>query len=386
MPMNLQSFLKIVYAFYITCLGKLFFWIKPARSVVLLASFPDNARAVLNEYKRSGCDFAVKVLLTQHAEGLAAEFPNYNCSVIRQKNPFHLLKAVVCMLRSKVVLIDNYFLMTTVLRKRTDIECIQIWHANGAFKKFGLQDITIQNHSESDMNRYKQVYSSFDKIVVGSDQMAHIFQKSFGVKDEQFLKIGVPMTDIYFKKANQTSKIREQLAIDADKKILLYAPTFRDDDFNRVVLPFHDKQLTNELSGEYVLLVKLHPVMKSRNQLADSPWIKGVSDFPLDELLKACDILISDYSSVPFEFALLDKPILFFTYDLEEYDKKRGLIDNYLTVIPGEACKDSKMLIEQLNDPALLKREVKRFSDEWNRYSDGNSTRRLLDYVNYKLN
>ncbi|MGG3643985.1 CDP-glycerol glycerophosphotransferase family protein [Bacillus gobiensis] len=384
--MNLQSILKSIYAFYITCLGKLFFWVKPKKRIVLIASFPDNARAILKAYENDAFDFKLKVLLTQHAKGLANEFPNQNCSVIDQENPVHIVKAIHCMLSSKAVLIDNYYLMVTALRHRPDIECIQIWHANGAFKKFGLKDLTIQNYSERDFARYKKVYRSFDKIVVGSEHMAHIFQESFGVEENHFLKIGVPMTDMYFEKETQSNQIRERLAISSEKKILLYAPTFRDEDFGRVRLPFKESHLKDDLNEEYVLLIKLHPVMKNQFSHVDSPWIKDVSDIALDELLKACDILISDYSSVPFEFALLNKPVLFFTYDLEEYDKKRGLIDNYLSVIPGKACSDAAMLIEQLKDTSLLKREVKQFSNEWNRYSEGNSTQRLLDYLTVKMN
>lgn len=76
--------------------------------------------------------------------------------------------------------------------------------------------------------------------------------------------------------------------------------------------------------------------MKQSAELpGDSAWIKDVSDLPLADLLKMSDLLISDYSSVPFEFALLDKPILFYTYDMEAYNRTRGLIRNYSEVIPG---------------------------------------------------
>lgn len=76
--------------------------------------------------------------------------------------------------------------------------------------------------------------------------------------------------------------------------------------------------------------------MKQSAELpGDSAWIKDVSDLPLADLLKMSDLLISDYSSVPFEFALLDKPILFYTYDMEAYNRTRGLIRHYTEVITG---------------------------------------------------
>lgn len=102
------------------------------------------------------------------------------------------------------------------------------------------------------------------------------------------------------------------------EKIILYAPTFRDYDMQSFRLPFTEEQLTNALNGEYMLLVKLHPaVLHQISASFESELIKNVSDMRLHDLLKAADILITDYSSVPFEFALLNKPIFFFTYDLK---------------------------------------------------------------------
>lgn len=118
----------------------------------------------------------------------------------------------------------------------------------------------------------------------------------------------------------------------------------------------------------------------------DSAWIKDVSDLPLADLLKMSDLLISDYSSVPFEFALLDKPILFYTYDMEAYNRTRGLIRHYTEVIPGMPCCDSGMLLDQLKDMDKLQSEVERFSREWNLYSRGNASKQLLSYVNEKSN
>ena len=170
------------------------------------------------------------------------------------------------------------------------------------------------------------------------------------------------------------------------EKIILYAPTFRDYDMQSFRLPFTEEQLTNVLNGEYMLLVKLHPaVLHHISASFESELIKNVSDMRLHDLLKAADILITDYSSVPFEFALLNKPIFFFTYDLEEYDRKRGLIDNYTSVIPGKACHDSEALLEEMTKKPFHAEEIKRFSDKWNMYSDGNSSSKLLKFAEEQI-
>lgn len=383
----MYSLITWLYSFYITLLGHLFTWVQPKQKITLLCSFPDNARAILNEISKGNFSFKADIFLTQHAVQLSNEFPSLQMKILNEKHPIHLAKAVFSMLASKVTIVDNYFVLCTVLKNRRSSECIQVWHANGALKKFGLEDITIHKRTASDKKRFNKVYQSFDKIVVGSDQMLKLFKEFFGVDDKVFLRTGIPLTDEYYGQQKNNEKSNRKHGMEHSKKMILYAPTFRDDQLSHVKLPFSEKELREDLNGEYILLVKLHPVIKTAASIPDnSPWIKDVTAKPLKEMLMLSDILISDYSSVPFEFALLNKPILFFTYDLEEYDRKRGLIDNYLTVIPGKACRDSQMLIEQLHDPALLKREVKQFSNEWNRYSDGNSTKRLFQYINEKMN
>ncbi|MCI3987748.1 CDP-glycerol glycerophosphotransferase family protein, partial [Bacillus vallismortis] len=79
---------------------------------------------------------------------------------------------------------DNYFVLTTVLASRPEIECIQVWHANGAFKRFGLKDVNTHNRSRADVSRFRKVYASFDISVVGSEHMAGIFKEFFDIKGE----------------------------------------------------------------------------------------------------------------------------------------------------------------------------------------------------------
>ena len=142
------------------------------------------------------------------------------------------------------VITDNYFLMTSVLNRRPQTTCIQVWHANGSLKKFGLEDVTNQNRPASDISRFKKVYRSFDFVTVGSDAMADVFKKSFGIRDGQLLKTGIPLTDVYYEEH------KPELKHKWPKKIILYAPTFRDYDMQSFRLPFTEEQLTNALNGE----------------------------------------------------------------------------------------------------------------------------------------
>ncbi|RCX34165.1 MULTISPECIES: CDP-glycerol glycerophosphotransferase family protein [Bacillus amyloliquefaciens group] len=380
--MNLRSLFAAFYSIYLSVLGVLFKPVKPKNHLTLLVSFEENAQALIRSYKAhaESLSYEMTVLYTRHAVSLKKELEGIGSFYLNEKHPLHLLKAVLILFKSKVVITDNYFLMTSVLNRRPQTTCIQVWHANGSLKKFGLEDVTNQNRPASDISRFKKVYRSFDFVTVGSEAMADVFKKSFGIRNGQLLKTGVPLTDVYYEEH------KPELKHKWPKKIILYAPTFRDYDMQSFRLPFTEEQLTNALNGEYMLLVKLHPaVLHQISASFESELIKNVSDMRLHDLLKAADILITDYSSVPFEFALLNKPIFFFTYDLEEYDQKRGLIDNYTSVIPGKACHDSEALLEEMTKKPFRAEEMKRFSDKWNMYSDGNSSEALLKFAETKM-
>ncbi|WP_280156867.1 CDP-glycerol glycerophosphotransferase family protein [Bacillus velezensis] len=380
--MNLRSLFAAFYSIYLSVLGVLFKPVKPKNHLTLLVSFEENAQALIRSYKAhaESLSYEMTVLYTRHAVSLKKELEGVGSFYLNEKHPLHLLKAVLVLFKSKVVITDNYFLMTSVLNRRPQTTCIQVWHANGSLKKFGLEDVTNQNRPASDISRFKKVYRSFDFVTVGSDAMADVFKKSFGIRDGQLLKTGIPLTDVYYEEH------KPELKHKWPKKIILYAPTFRDYDMQSFRLPFTEEQLTNTLNGEYMLLVKLHPaVLHHISASFESELIKNVSDMRLHDLLKAADILITDYSSVPFEFALLNKPIFFFTYDLEEYDQKRGLIDNYTSVIPGKACHDSEALLEEMTKKPFRAEELKRFSDKWNMYSDGNSSSKLLQFAEEQI-
>ncbi len=380
--MNLRSLFAAFYSIYLSVLGVLFKPVKPKNHLTLLVSFEENAQALIRSYKAhaESLSYEMTVLYTRHAVSLKKELEGVGSFYLNEKHPLHLLKAVLVLFKSKVVITDNYFLMTSVLNRRPQTTCIQVWHANGSLKKFGLEDVTNQNRPASDISRFKKVYRSFDFVTVGSDAMADVFKKSFGIRDGQLLKTGIPLTDVYYEEH------KPELKHKWPKKIILYAPTFRDYDMQSFRLPFTEEQLTNTLNGEYMLLVKLHPaVLHHISASFESELIKNVSDMRLHDLLKAADILITDYSSVPFEFALLNKPIFFFTYDLEEYDRKRGLIDHYTSVIPGKACHDSEALLEEMTKKPFRAEEMKRFSDKWNMYSDGNSSSKLLQFAEEQI-
>ncbi|HDM9283629.1 TPA: CDP-glycerol glycerophosphotransferase family protein, partial [Listeria innocua] len=106
---------------------------------------------------------------------------------------------------------------------------------------------------------------------------------------------------------------------------------------------------------------------------------------PIETLLPVVDILITDYSSIPFEFALLQKPMIFFTYDLTEYDNARGLSDGFLETIPGPHVFTTTELIEVIQNNTFDLEKVRLFAEKWNKYSDGFSSERFVSFLKEQL-
>src|SRR5699024_8582621 len=140
--------------------------------------------------------------------------------------------------------------------------------------------------------------------------MSDIFHESFGLGYERMLRTGIPRTDFYFdieSMENAIFKLNRIYPIIQRKKVLLYAPTFRDETLNSAKIVLDINRLHHEFKNEYVLLLRLHPAIQGvfKNQYPE--FVIDVSDYPdIHHLLVVTDVLVTDYSSIPFEFSLLD--------------------------------------------------------------------------------
>lgn len=303
-------------------------------------------------------------------------------------NVFHWLKSIYHLSTSRHILVDNYYGFLAAVEFKIEVQCVQLWHASGALKKFGLEDERIKFRSEKAKQRFIKVYSKFHKVVVGSDEMATIFTKSFNLKEEQILITGVPRTDFFFyditmQKAKR--KLRKKLPILKIKKVVLYVPTYRDKELKNYEIQLDINKIVKELGGDYVLLLRLHPAVNNTvlipkrftNILIDV----SSNNYNINELLVIADYLVTDYSSVCFEFSLLQKPIIFFAYDLEEYKQSRGVSEAFEHSIPGPIVRDTDSIIKLLKTNNFDLHAISKYSKTWNKYSNGNSSYNIVQYM-----
>lgn len=250
---------------------------------------------------------------------------------------------------------------------------IQLWHAAGAFKKFGLS-----------IEPQKKYY--IDLLTISSDNIIDIYQEAFGIEKNKIKNLGIPRADIFFKEDKKQKVIAEFFRNYPElknKKIILYAPTFRDNERKYFNLKLDIDLMKKNLEKlGYILLLKLHPGIKSKDIQVDNKFSYNFSNYSnTADLLIVSDILISDYSSIIFEFSIMKKPILFYAYDIKEYIKDRGFYYNYYDFIPNKINYTTEEIIKAIKNQEWDLERIEKFAKYFFNPFDGNSTERILKEI-----
>lgn len=379
----LRACLISSYLFLFQCIFLIFRAFPKQRKIVCVASFGDNIFYTTKQLSQL-TDHEIVILREQQCtypfdKSIARIVP---FSITR---PLWYIKSIYHLATASTVIVDNYFAFLSVTKFRKNTTCIQLWHAAGAIKKFGFEQPTTKTRSAADWRRFTKVYNRFDYTIVGSETMAEIFQASFGLAENKLKRTGIPRTDFFFDK-DEMEKVRqrltERLPIGGDKKVILYAPTFRLEHLQDYQLQLDFEQLYEALADDYILLLKLHPSVSSNCRLPYQDFIYDVSDYyDINHLLICTDILITDYSSVPFEFSLLELPMIFYAYDQEEYVLENGLLADYQNRMPGPVVRTTGEIINVISKEKFMMEKVKAFSEEWNQYSKGDSSMNVARFV-----
>ena len=363
--------------------------------VTFVVSFGDNSLYVYRALRKQNVNIEVIFLAKQKTDFLKeVDEPVLS---FETANVIDMIQSIYHLATSKYIFIDNYYGFLSAVSFKKEVQCIQLWHAAGALKQFGLKDLSIKKRSKRAQKRFLKVYEKFHKVVVGSNEMAKIFMESFNLTSDRILKTGVPRTDLFFDLKSK-KKIRDhwfsRFPIMKNKKVILYAPTYRDNLIENFRIQLDFKKMYDALCDEYIIIIKLHPAVREQAKNLESTYNGFVYDLSeydnINELLIITDILITDYSSVPFEFSLLQRPMLFFVYDFDQYSHTRGIIENYKKEVPGPIVYNTDEIIHHIKKGDYNIESIVEFSKKWNQYSDGKSSERLVrelfqsDYFMYK--
>lgn len=281
-----------------------------------------------------------------------------------------------------------------VIKRKTQLY-LQTWHGT-PLKKLGL-DIEHNNMAGEKGKNLKEEYASrvlresakWDILLAPNTYSECIFKRCFGYNGK-VLNIGYPRNDELVSAAGRSAgKTADQ------RKVILYAPTWRDDEYGKDGWYSYSRALDlelmeKELKDEYRIIVKLHYLVKLSEgdipkRLLDSGFVEVLeSDSDINSAYLSSDMMITDYSSVMFDYSILGRPMFFFAYDIEKYrEELRGFYFDFEKEAPGPVVKTTAKLIEAIKegDNEIYRDRYKSFREKYNASENGTAALRVAEYL-----
>lgn len=300
-----------------------------------------------------------------------------NLKVVVVDNSFKFILKIYYFIRAKIIFLDQADPVISHLKKDKNKTVIQLWHAGGAYKCFGFDAIRKEYSLDFEKNRISRIHLKYDYVVVSSENVKDCFKSAFLLEYNQILPYGIPRTDLLVRDIGLGSGkelLKQRLQLNS-KKNILFCPTFRTINNKRETAWQSLNFISDSIKQNYNILVKLHPSV--RNNLMIKNYI-DVSQFDLYDVLSITDILVTDYSSILFDFSFFRKPIILYIHDLMSYkDNQRNLY-----FLPEEIV-DSRMIAHNEADLlACIENPI--VSNVWDTFMekcDGNSCKRILNLI-----
>lgn len=285
--------------------------------------------------------------------------------------------------------------MPTYLKKRRNTIYIQTWHGT-PLKKLALDMLQVSMSGESSLEDYKNNFiknsKTWDYLLSQNSYSTEIFRRAFAYQKE-VLEIGYPRNDLLFHHNNteEIYRLKQKLQLPTDKKVILYAPTWRDNEHYgpgsyKFSSQINFSYLKENLSKDYIILVKAHYLVGEQINAAD---YKGFlyqfnASFDIAELYLISDLLITDYSSVMFDYSILSRPMIFYTYDLEQYKNTlRGFYFDFLQEAPGPIVITTEQLVEEIQKWSFKQYEERylAFIKKYNHADCGEASKKVVDLI-----
>ncbi|MFB9974873.1 CDP-glycerol glycerophosphotransferase family protein [Allobacillus sp. SKP2-8] len=344
--------------------------------------FSDNPKAIYNYMKENHPEY--KLYWSVDRRSLSA----FNESDVNILSKFSL-KWIYIMGRAKVWVINAR--LPLWIPKNDKTIYIQTWHGT-PLKKLGIdiEDVKMPGTStEKYRENFSKESSKWDYLISPNRYSTEIFKRAFNFQNT-ILEVGYPRNDVLtnLNYKEYINKIKSKLNIPLDKKVLLYAPTWRDNNFfekgkYRFDMTMDLDRMKKKLGQDYVILFRFHYLIADKLDLSSyHEFAYNVSrNVDISDLYLISDILITDYSSVFFDFANLRKPMIFYTYDLEEYrDELRGFYIDFEKQAPGPLVKNTEQLID-----AIINIDEPQSNEDFYNYfcylDDGKASKRVAELI-----
>lgn len=290
---------------------------------------------------------------------------------------FHMLRQMLAIATSRVVVIDGYCIAASVLKHKSGTRIVQIWHSSAAIKKFGYQCIDAPSGHSRQMAEVMCMHKNYDYVICPSRATGELFCEGFGVSPDKLRLYGLPRLEKIAKSAHDGEQ-RPKPQDDDKRKIVLYVPTLRK------IRPVDAASLIGAIDSEkYRLVVRLHPLDKVDEEVRSS--IDAGEEYSTSGWLDACDYIITDYSALGIEAALYEKPVFYYVYDIEEYQRETGLNINPLEEMSWCASTDAREIAEMIEQEYDFTK-LKSFRDKYIEVNPENCTESLAEFIAEMVN
>ena len=289
-----------------------------------------------------------------------------------------ILKSLPHLAVSKVCILDSYWPSVSVLKHKKSLTIIQIWHALGKIKQSGYQTLGKTSGRGEKIAKSLNMHKNYDLIIAGGKAWNPFYCQSFGVSEDILINVGLPRIDYLIDQEEKNrEKILKKYPNFKGKTVILYAPTFRrgyDSDW-------HD--LTEFIDyNRYILIVKGHPNEKIEEK---NEKYFCCEEFSAVELLSVCDFLITDYSAIALEAAILNIKTYYYIYDYDRYRKNNGINIDIEKVMKGCTFRKAGDLIRAVEKEAYPVEMLKSYRENYLPDNPGNSTKSIVNIIESKL-
>lgn len=357
-----RIFLSTIYAII-----KLFTRVDEKKVVFLgrrMNRLPLDFRLIVEELQRRDPDVKVAVL-SKLIKGEHRE--TFTFAPVLLRSLYHLATSKVCVL-------DSYWPAVSMLTHRKDLVVYQIWHSIGKIKQSGKQAVGRAQGRQAYISTGMRMHEGYDYVVAGGEVWNPQYSASFGVETEQLLNIGLPRADyLVNEKENIAAQILAKYPELKDKPVVLYVPTFRRGERAKGALKLAG---TVDLD-RFNLVIKKH---ESDSMLMPPQHHFECPEFTGTQMLTVADYVVTDYSSIALEAALIDIKTFYFLYDYEHYLESNGVNIDLDSEMPGCVFRESDELREAFVKEypfEMLQRYQKKFLFE----DPGHSTTDLIDHM-----
>ena len=303
---------------------------------------------------------------------------------IRRPFSFFMIKAYH-MATAGTIFLDNEFMPMAFTPISAKVKVVQLWHGTGTIKKFG-QDSDTGEVAEL----ARRANERLTHLIVNSEKTKRQYASAFNQPLENVHILGLPRTDLILDEKKMSTLRQEfwrrypQLE---NRRCILYAPTFRDSEVEHPRIALDLASFVGQMAENEVLLLRLHPHVAA-NYAAEAlseyeGRVYNMSDYAgVTTLLAVADCLITDYSSIVFEYCLLDKKMIFYACDLQKFQGDgRGFYEEYSGFVPGPVVQSQQELERECHKKEPDRERLRKFREEMFAYRDGNAVNRLLELI-----